>query len=77
MARYLFAGLLLAQGNAVEALKDSEAALAGLERALGKGSRWTKDAARTTADALDAVGRAEEAAALRTRYRIEPGRSQT
>jgi tetratricopeptide (TPR) repeat protein len=77
IARYFLASLLLAEGNAVEALRDSEAALAGLERALGKKSRWTKDAARTTADALDAVGRAEEAAALRARYRIEPGQSQT
>jgi len=76
-ARYLFAGLLLAQGDAVEALRESEAALTSLERAHGKNGPWTKEAARTTADALDAVGRAEEAAALRARYRIEPGPSQT
>jgi hypothetical protein len=76
-ARYLFARLLLAQGNAVEALHDGEAALAGLEGAHGKNGPWTKEAARITADALDAMGRAEEAAALRARYRIEPGQSQT
>jgi tetratricopeptide (TPR) repeat protein len=76
IARYLLAGVVLGQGNAVEALRDSETALAGLERALGKNSRWTKDAARTTADALDALGRAEEAATFRARYRIEPGQSQ-
>ena len=29
---------------------------------------WTKDSARVTADALDALGRHEEAKALRERY---------
>ena len=73
IGRYLFAGLLLAEGNAVEALRESEAALPGLEKAFGKKNQWTKDAARITTDALDAVGRAEEAAALRARYGVELG----
>jgi tetratricopeptide (TPR) repeat protein len=50
-ARYLFVGRLLAEGNAFEALRESEAALAGLERALGKNNRRSKHDARTTADA--------------------------
>jgi hypothetical protein len=32
---------------------------------------WTKDFARVTADALHALGRTEEATALRARYGIE------
>jgi hypothetical protein len=32
---------------------------------------WTKDSARVTADALHALGRTEEATALRARYDIE------
>ena len=35
---------------------------------LGRDS--TKDSARVTADALDALGRAEEAKALREKYRL-------
>jgi len=31
---------------------------------------WTKDSARTTADALAILGRADEAAALRARFGI-------
>jgi tetratricopeptide (TPR) repeat protein len=76
-ARLNFARLLLAEGNAVEALRYAEAALAGQEKALGENSMWTKFAAQTTADALDVLGRTVEAAALRARYRIEPGQSQT
>ena len=35
---------------------------------LGRDHAWTKDSARVTADALDALGRAEEATVLRERY---------
>ena len=35
---------------------------------LGRDNAWTKDSARVTADALDALGRTEEAKALRERY---------
>ena len=70
--------LARAKGNAVEALTYAEAALACCEEALGENNRSTKFAARITADALDALGRTEEAAALRARYHIEPKRqSQT
>jgi hypothetical protein len=37
-------------------------------KALGPDRPWTKDSARVTADALDALGRTEEAKALRERY---------
>ena len=69
--------LARAKGNAIEALMYAEAALACCE-AFGENHRPTKFAAQITADALDALGRAEEAAALRARHRIEPERqSQT
>jgi tetratricopeptide (TPR) repeat protein len=69
--------LARAKGNAVEALTYAEAALACCEKALGENHRSAKFAARITADALDALGRAEEAAALRARYGIDRGQSQT
>jgi hypothetical protein len=37
---------------------------------LGRDHAWTKGSARVTADALDALGRAEEAKALREKYGI-------
>jgi hypothetical protein len=45
-------------------------ALATHERLNGPNHTWTKDSARITADALDALGRADEAAALREKYGI-------
>jgi hypothetical protein len=39
-------------------------------RVLGRDHAWTKDSARVTADALDALGRAEEAKPLRERYGV-------
>ena len=68
--RYNFACLLLADGNSGEALRYSEAALAAHEKVLGENHSWTKDAARVTADALAALGRVREAAALRARFSI-------
>jgi tetratricopeptide (TPR) repeat protein len=59
-----FARLLLATGSAAEALTFSETALTGHEKILGKNHRWTRDSAGTVADALAAIGRADEAAAL-------------
>jgi hypothetical protein len=38
--------------------------------------KTARPAAQIKAEALDALGRAEEAAALRARYRIESGQSQ-
>ena len=71
--RNSFARLLLADGNAAEALTYSEVALAAHKKALGEDHGWTKDAARVTADANAALGRAEEAAALRARFSIKTG----
>jgi tetratricopeptide (TPR) repeat protein len=68
-ARLGFARLLVADGKAAKALVLSEAALAAREKALGENHPLLKDAIEITADALDALGRAEEAAALRARYR--------
>jgi class 3 adenylate cyclase/tetratricopeptide (TPR) repeat protein len=60
--------LLVAAGSAGEALAFAEAALAGHERVLGKNHRWTRDSAKTTADALAALGRAGESLMLRNSY---------
>jgi hypothetical protein len=43
-------------------------AFAAHESALGPEHAWTKDSARVTADALVALGHADEATALRERY---------
>src|SRR6516165_11908049 len=48
----------------------AQATLATQEVAFGSDSPWTKDRARLTADALDALGRTEETKALRKRYRV-------
>jgi hypothetical protein len=46
-------------------------ALAAHERANGPNHLWTKDSAGVTAAALAALGRAEEAQALRKKYSLE------
>ena len=48
----------------------AQATLATQEVAFGSDNPWTKDSARVTADALDALGRTEETKALRKRYRV-------
>ena len=58
----------LMSGQPTEALTLGETALAAHDKALGRDHAWTKDSARVTADALDALGRTEEAKALRERY---------
>jgi tetratricopeptide (TPR) repeat protein len=63
--------LLLLTGHSTEALALGETALAAHDKVLGPHHAWTKDSARVTADALDALGRAEEAKALRERYGLE------
>jgi hypothetical protein len=70
-----YARLLLLAGRPDQALVPAESALATHARINGPNHPWTKDSARVTADALDAVGRTEEAAALRARYGL-PGDSQ-
>ena len=76
-ARCNLSRLLLDSGNESEALPVAEAALAALDKALGREHAWTKDSARVTADALDALGRAEDAKALRERYGVEGSEKPT
>jgi hypothetical protein len=57
-------------GRATEALTLGETALTAHEKVLGPDHPLTKDSARVTADALDALGRTEEAKALREKYGI-------
>jgi tetratricopeptide (TPR) repeat protein len=66
--RHDLAVLLLASGKATDAFALGKTALAAHDKVLGPGHRWTKDSARVTADALDVLGRTEEAKALRGRY---------
>ena len=66
--RSKYAELLLANGAHTEALALSEKALGNRDKAVGRDHSWTKDSARVTADALDALSRTEEAKALRERY---------
>jgi hypothetical protein len=63
-----YARLLLDTGRAAEALPLAQTALSTHDAALGSTHPWTKDGALVTADALAALGRADEAAALRARY---------
>jgi tetratricopeptide (TPR) repeat protein len=64
------ASLLLACGSAGEALAHGDRALSAHDCALGPDDPWTKDSARVTADALTMLGRADEGAVLRKRYRL-------
>jgi tetratricopeptide repeat protein len=69
-ARGNLSALLLTTAQPTEALTLAETALVAHEKALGRDHAWTKDSARVTADALDALGRTEEAKALRDRYGV-------
>jgi tetratricopeptide (TPR) repeat protein len=69
--RHNLAMSLLSSGSADQALTLGEAALEARDKALGREHKQTKDSARVTAVALDALGRANEAKALRARYGIE------
>jgi hypothetical protein len=62
------ARLRLMSGQPTEALTLGDTALAAQDKVLGRDHAWTKDSARVSADALDALGRTEEAKALRERY---------
>jgi Tfp pilus assembly protein PilF len=68
-----YARLLLMTGRSREALSLGEAALAVHETANGPNHPWTKDSAGLTAAALDALDRADEAAALRAKYGLGGG----
>src|SRR6516225_11599748 len=63
----------LAMGQSAQALALSETALADHDKALGPNHPWTKDSARVNAQALDALGRGEDAAALRAHYALRTG----
>ncbi len=65
-----FARLLIDTGRSAEAVGIGEAALAVHAATSGPNHPWTKDSARVTADALAALDRASEAAALRERYSL-------
>jgi len=67
-ARRNFARLLLAQDDPARALGFGEAALTAHDKMLGPHHPWTKDSAEITAEALDRLGRREEADGLRRRY---------
>ena len=66
-----YARLLLMTDRPAEALQLARPALAAHERVNGPNHPWTKDSAGVSADALAALGRAEEAEALRKKYGIE------
>ena len=57
-------------GHSTEALALGDTALAAHDKLLGRHHAWTKESARVTADALDALVRTEEAKALRERYSL-------
>jgi hypothetical protein len=59
---------LLLIGPPTEALTLGETALTAHDKVFERDHAWTKDSVRVTADALDALGRTEEAKALRDRY---------
>jgi hypothetical protein len=65
-----YARLLLGTGRAAAALEIVQPAVTAHEVASGPHQLWTKDFARVTADALDALDRRAEATALRARYGI-------
>jgi tetratricopeptide (TPR) repeat protein len=69
--RSAYARLLLNQHRPADALRLGQSALATHERVNGPSHPWTKNSARVTADALAALGRAEETKALRGKYGIE------
>jgi tetratricopeptide (TPR) repeat protein len=66
--------LALKVGRPTEAFTLGQTALDAHDKALGQDHPWTKNSARVTADALDALGRTEEAKALRERYGVTEAR---
>lgn len=66
-----YARLLVDSAKAPEAHAISETALAIHASMKGLDHPWTKDSARITADALDALGRSDEAAAVREKYGVK------
>jgi tetratricopeptide (TPR) repeat protein len=71
-ARCNLSRLLLLIGSPTEALTLGDIALTAHHKVLGRDHAWTKDSARITANALDALGRTEEVSALREKYGLTP-----
>src|SRR4029077_4555972 len=63
-----YARLLLMTDRPAEGLRLSRTAVAAHERVNGANHPWTRDSAGVTADALAALGRAEEVKAVRKEY---------
>jgi Tetratricopeptide repeat len=70
LVRCSLSRLLLLCSLPGDALALAQTALAAHDKLLGRDHAWTKRSARVTADALDALGRTEEAKALRARYGV-------
>ena len=67
------ARLLLDMGRPAEALTHAEAALAVHTASNGPNHPWTKESAAVAVVVLDALGRVDEAAALRARFGLVSG----
>jgi tetratricopeptide (TPR) repeat protein len=65
------AALLLAAGEPASGYELANTTLAAHEQTLGQDHFWTKRSAGVAADALDKLGRNEEGAALRNRYKLD------
>jgi hypothetical protein len=59
-------------GQPADALALCEVALTSHDEVLGRHHDWTKNSARVTADALEALGRIDEAKSLREEYGLTP-----
>ena len=62
--------ILTQTARAAQALPLAQAALAVHASTNGPNHPWTKDSARAVAEALDALGRADEAAAVRREHGV-------
>lgn len=72
LTRRHYSRLLLFIGRPTEALALARTVLNGHDKVLGQDHLWTKLSARVTADALEALGRTDEAKALREQYGVTP-----
>jgi hypothetical protein len=61
---------VISQALVASSRKRFTGAVAAHDKALGRDHAWTKESARVTADALDALGRTEDAKALREQYGV-------
>jgi hypothetical protein len=68
--RSSLARLLVAAGDPTAALVFAETAFNAYANAFGSYHPWTRDSARVTAEALEALGRNDDADAVRRRYAL-------